>query len=390
MANTIKLPAPKYTSDSQQRERLKREARAAAKFSHPGIATVFSLEELGESLCIVSEYVQGPTLRQIMDRGPVEFPLILDVAIQIAQALTAAHEQGIIHRDLKPENVVLTETGVIKILDFGLARVAAGGGNASGDPRLTRRGMFLGTPAYASPEQLLGSEVDQSTDIFSFGLTMYEMAAGRHPFLETDSITTIARILEAELRELTRVNPAISGKFDLIVRRCLSKQPQDRYGSARDLLIELEKLRDQPSQDPTAGSSATLWWWQFHQAVAGFGYYGMLYPMWRVKQWIGGIEGSLLFFPALIAVMVAANLRLHLWFTSRFYRSELSEQRSRVTRWIRWADYLFVFMLAVSAIWVHTEHAIIATLLMAVAIGALVACLLIEPTTARAALDTKQ
>ncbi len=386
----IKMLAPKYTCDSQQRERLKREARAAAKFSHPGIATVFSLEELGESLCIVSEYVRGPTLRQIMDRGPVGFHRILDVAIQIAQALAAAHEQGIIHRDLKPENIILTESGGVKILDFGLARVAPGDGTSSTDPRLTRRGVFLGTPAYASPEQLLGSEVDESTDIFSFGLTLYELAAGRHPFLETDSITTIARILEAELQDLTRINPAVSGEFDRIVRRCLNKQPKDRYGSTRDLLVELEKLRDKSSEETKSGSPATLWWWQFHQAVAGFGYYGMLYPMWRVKQWIGGIEGSLLFFPALIAVMVAANLRLHLWFTSKFYRSELPDQRHRVSRWIRWADYLFVFILAVSAIRIHTEHAIIATLLMAVAIGALVAFLLIEPTTARAALDEKQ
>lgn len=386
----IKMLAPKYTSDSQQRERLKREARAAAKFSHPGIATVYSLEELGESLCIVSEYVQGPTLRQIMDRGPVAFPRILDVAIQIAQALAAAHEQGIIHRDLKPENVVLTESGGIKILDFGLARVAPRDGATSSDPRLTRKGMFLGTPAYASPEQLLGSEVDESTDIFSFGLTLYELTAGRHPFLETDSITTIARILEAELQDLTRVNPAISGEFDRIVRRCLNKLPGDRYGSARDLLIELEKLSDKPDKETKAGSSAPLWWWQFHQAVAGFGYYSMLYPMWRVKQWIGGIEGSLLFFPVLIAVGVAANLRLHLWFTSKYYKSELPGQRRRVSRWIRWADYLFVLMLAVSAIRIHTEHAIIATLLMAVSIGALVAFLLIEPTTARAALDKKE
>ena len=250
--------------------------------------------------------------------------------------------------------------------------------------------MFLGTPAYASPEQLLGAEVDESTDLFSLGLTLYELAAGRHPFLETDSITTIARILKAELQALTRVNPAISGEFDRIVRRCLNKQPEDRYESVRDLLVELEQLRDKPGKEPKTGSSATLWWWGFHQAVAGFGYYAMLYPMWRVKQWVGGIEGSLLFFPALIAVMVAANLRLHLWFTSKYYKSELPGQRRRVSRWIRWADYLFILMLAVSAVRIHTEHGVIATLLMAVAIGALVAFLLIEPTTARAALDKKQ
>jgi hypothetical protein len=130
-----------------------------------------------------------------------------------------------------------------------------------------------------------------------------------------------------------------------------------------------------------------LWWWRFHQAVAGFGYYGMLYPQWRVKEWLGGIEGSLLFFPLLIAVGIAANLRLHLWFTSRFYYAELADHRRRVSRWILGADWLFVTMLAITAIRIHTVHAIIAALLMAVAIGSLVAFTLIEPTTARAALD---
>lgn len=386
----IKMLPPKYTSNSQQRERLKREAKAAAKFSHPGIATVYSLEEAGESLYIVSEYVRGPTLRQIMDRGPVEFPKIMDAAIQIARALAAAHEEGIIHRDLKPENVVVTESGGIKILDFGLARVAPKDGTASSDPRLTRKGMFLGTPAYASPEQLLGSEADERTDIFSLGVMLYEMAASRHPFLETDSVATIARILEGDAQNLTPANPAIPEEFERIVRRCLNKRPEDRYGSARALLAEFEKLKNKQIKAPAATAGDPIWWWRFHQACAGFGYYLMLYPLWRVKKWIGGVEGSLLFFTALVAVGIAANLRLHLWFTSKYYRSELPEQRRRVSRWIRWADYVFVLMLAVSAVWIHTIHAIIATLLMAVAIGGLVASLLIEPTTARAALDKKE
>lgn len=384
----IKMLAAKYTNDMQQRERLKREARAAARFSHPGIATVYSLEEFGNSLYIVSEYVDGPTLHQVMVGGALAFSLVLDIAIQMARALTAAHEQGIVHRDLKPENVILTKSGVVKILDFGLARIEPKAG-ATTATRLTRSGIFLGTPAYASPEQLLGSEIDRNTDIFSFGILLYELSTGRHPFGATDSMSTIARILEAEARDLGQLNPAVPGEFDRIVRRCLKKKPADRYGSTRDLLIELEQLLA-PHGTVAKKSSTALWWWQFHQACAGFGYYGMLYPMWRVKQWLGGIEGSLLFFPTVAAVMVAANLRLHLWFTSGFYASELSDQRSKVSNWIRWADFLFVFMLAITAIRIHTMHAIIATLLMAVAVGSLVAFSLIEPTSARAALDKNQ
>ncbi len=399
----IKMLSPQYTQNMQHRERLRREAQAAARLSHPGIATVYALEEFGDSLYIVYEYVLGKTLLQYMAGSPLTLSLLLDVAVQTAGALTAAHEQGIIHRDIKPENIVRTEHGTIKILDFGLVRFQDFSQNLpKSNKRLTQSGMFLGTPAYASPEQLLGLDVDFHTDIFSFGVVLYELAAGNHPFAASDPVSEIARILEMEVSSLTQANPAIPEKFERIVRLCLRKKPAERYGSTRQLLNELEQLRDSTVSTPQLSSSAdstesrapirlsALWWWQFHQAVAGFGYYGMLYPMWRVKQWVGGIQGSLLFFPALVAVGVAANLRLHLWFTSRFYPAELAQQRRKVARWIRYADCLFVVMLAVTAILIHTAHAIIATLLMAVAVGSLVAFSMIEPTTTSAALEDKK
>jgi hypothetical protein len=382
----IKMLVPQYTSDAKQRERLRREAKAAGKLSHPGIAIVYSLEEFGNTLYIVSEYVPGQTLHQIMKGGPLGYERVLDMAIQIARALAAAHEQGIIHRDLKPENIIRMESGAVKILDFGLAKVEPNHGSVP-NLRLTRKGMFLGTPAYASPEQLLGSEVGRNTDIFSLGVMLYEMAAGHHPFLAPDSMSTIARILEAEVPDLSRIKLEIPGEFDRIVRRCLQKKSADRYGNTWELLAELVKLAGSPAKTSNEPRTGPFWWWQFHQAVAGVGYYLMLYPLWRVKEWLGGVEGSLLFFPALIAVGIAANLRLHLWFTSKYYISELAEQRRRTSRWIRWADSLFVLMLAITAIRIHSIHARIATLLMAVAVGSLVAFLLIEPTTAKAALD---
>lgn len=166
------------------------------------------------------------------------------------------------------------------------------------------------------------------------------------------------------------------------------KNPEERYKQVRDLLNALERLPN--SQDSkTWPESNVFWWWQFHQAFAGFGYYAMLYPLWRVKEWLGGIEGSLFFFPALLAVGIAANLRLHLWFTARFYFSELLQQRQRVSRWIRSGDWLFSIMLGLTALRIHTIHAVIATLLMSVSIGSLIAFLLIEPTTAKAALSQK-
>jgi serine/threonine protein kinase len=389
----LKMLAPRYTRDSQQRERLKREARAAARLSHPGIATIYSLEEFGDDLCMVSEYVPGSTLHQVLSGGPLPFSQVLDVAIQIAGALAAAHEQGIVHRDLKPENVIRMDSGSVKILDFGLARVEPQEGAVS-NLRLTRTGMFLGTPAYASPEQLLGSEVDRNTDIFSLGIMLYEMAAGKHPFGATDSMSTIARILEAEVADLVQINPAIPRDFSRIVRKCLRKVPTDRHRSTRDLQVELEGLSNARPR-PAVPAQSPFWWWQFHQAVAGFGYYGMLYPLWWVREDLAhkqsrGTEGSLLFFLALVAVGVAANLRLHLWFTSRFYISELPEQRRKTVRWIRCADWIFVLALAAAAVRIYEIHAIIAALLMSVAIGSIVAFSLIEPTTAKAALDKQE
>jgi serine/threonine protein kinase len=381
----IKMLTPKYTRDEQQRERLRREARAAARLSHPGIATVYSLDECEEGLYMVCEYVRGQTLHQIMAGGPLPFSTLLDMAIQIAGALAAAHAQGIVHRDLKPENIIQSESGIIKILDFGLARVEPKEETPS-TARLTKTGMFLGTPAYASPEQLLGSEVDRNADVFSFGILLYELASGKHPFGASNSLSTVARILEAEAPDLTQMNGAIPKEFDRIVRRCLNKKPADRYPDTSDLLAELERLTERKDAEQKEPSSA-FWWWQFHQAFAGFAYYGMLYPMWWVKKWLNGAEGSLFFFSTLVAVIVSANLRLHLWFTSRFYMSELADQRRKSSRWIRWADVLFVFMLSIAAIRIHTIHAIIATLLMFAAIASLVHFSLIEPTTTKAALD---
>jgi len=394
----IKMLPRNYVKDTQQRERLKREARASARLSHPGIATVYALEEYAGDLFIISEYVSGRTLREVLIGPALPLDTVLQTALKIGRALESAHAQGIVHRDLKPENIMMTDNGDIKILDFGLARIRDGS-QSEMDLRLTSTGVFMGTPAYASPEQLLGIEVDFHTDIFSFGVLLYELVSGKHPFGSGDSIATIARILEGEVPGLARSDTPVPAPLESLVRRCLQKRPVDRYPDMKTLLEELDlicKTQNTSLERPLSSGSNVpaehsrfhpLWWWQFHQAVAGFGYYGMLYPQWRVKEWVGGIEGSLLFFPLVIAVGIAANLRLHLWFTSRFYYTELAEHRRKVSRWISGADWLFVAVLAATAIRIHTQHAIIATLQMAVAIGALVAFTLIEPTTTRAALD---
>lgn len=400
----IKSLPKRLMMDSQHRERLKREARAAARLTHPGIATVYSLEEFEEGPCIVYEYVRGQNLLAARAKGPMEPELLLDIGIQIVSALAFAHENGVVHRDLKPENVLLTPEGVVKILDFGLARLQNPTKEAMSESRLTRPGTFLGTPAYSSPEQLLLAPVDFRTDLFSFGIMMYEMLSGRHPFAASDSFSTIARILEAEPEELTNLNPLVPTKLARIVQRCLRKDPNRRYGSTRDLLNDLEQLRQDSSVSPAWKPKGTqpqaavgmrrrppqtdpLWWWQFHQACIGALYYILLYPLWVAKVWTPGIYGPFLFFPALIAVGIASNLRFHLWFTSAFYPKELTWQRRRVFPWIRLADILFVVLLFAAAVAIHSAHEILATLLIVSGIGTLLAFTLIEPTTIRAAFE---
>jgi len=379
----VKLISPHGAYDARLYDRLRLEARAAGKLTHPGIAAVYALEECEAGLYAAFEYVEGRTLRELVAAGALHFSKAANIVIQAAEAISAAHAQGIVHRDLKPENIMLTGDGRVKILDFGLAGIESAGGAGTG---LTQNGAFLGTPAYASPEQLLGHPVGYASDIFSLGVLFYELAAGRHPFGGDDSIVTIARVLQGDFEDPSAVNDAVPQAFDGIARRCLRKNPEDRYAGMNDLLADLRAFSSGGNHEPRLQfHTKALFWWRFHQAAAGFCYYGMLYPLWRVKEWLGGVEGSILFFPALVAVGIAANLRLHLWFTSCFYRDNLGKQCRNVAGWIRRADWIFVVMLAATALRIHTLHAIIATLLMGAAVGALAAFYWVEPATAKAA-----
>src|SRR5690606_10401336 len=172
----LKALPPDVAANPELRQRLRREARAAATISHPTIATVYALEEIDDHLFIVSEYVDGETVRHALARGPMAPARALGVVIQTARALGAAHDAGVVHRDLKPENVLLTAAGDIKVVDFGIAHL-----EGSDATRLTRAGAMLGTPAYMAPEQLLGHDVDGRADIYAFGVLLNELLTGRHP-----------------------------------------------------------------------------------------------------------------------------------------------------------------------------------------------------------------
>ncbi len=392
----LKALVPQFTSGETYRERLRREARAAAALSHPGVATVYSFEELDGILCIVSEYVRGETLRVELGRGPLPAERLLDTALDLAEILSAAHAEGVIHRDLKPENVIRGIDGRIKILDFGLARFSTGRGPVeTPSKKLTRAGSFMGTPAYASPEQLRGRDVDGKTDIFSLGVMLYELASGIHPFGGRDSISTIARILEREPVDLGQLSPLSPPGLGEIVRKCLDKAPERRFASARDLALEIRRLREiekaKPQPLPAPGVPGTgvteaLRWWRVHQAVIAAAAYALLFPLWKAREWIGGAPGSTLFFASLIAVGIAANLRLHLWFTSTHYASELEGQMRRVSPWLHWSEAIFVLLLAGAAAGISGIHAFWAALLLGAAVALVVSILAIEPATTRAAL----
>jgi hypothetical protein len=393
----IKALPPQFTLDDRRRERMRREARAAAVLTHPGIATVYALEEFDDHLYIVTEYVPGETLRDELARGRLPIPAVIDTAIDIARALSAAHDQGIVHRDLKPENVIRIPDGGIKILDFGLARFQSGIGLPDSASQLTEMGAILGTPAYMSPEQLRGWQVDRRSDLFSFGVLVYELASGVHPFAGGDPASTIARVLEAEPRELSSINRSVPAELEAVLVKCLRKNREDRYASTRDLLADLEDVRRAALSarsagsraDAAAGAGTPLWWWQFHQVLVAILEYAMLYPLWHIRNWVGGRTGAVVFFGSLVVVSMAATLRLHLWFTSRHYRSELSDQRAQSEPWIRWPESAFGVLLLVAAFLIEDRHAGMAALLAAIAVGLMVSLAAIEPATTRAAFGRR-
>jgi predicted Ser/Thr protein kinase len=392
----LKALAPRFTGDEGRRERLRREARAAAALGHPGIAIVYALEEFGDHLYIASEYVAGRTLREELSDGPLPLTQAIDTVLDLARALSAAHERGVVHRDLKPENVMRSRSGQVKILDFGIARFAD-----LSDGQLTEDGTLLGTPAYMAPEQIRRQRVDFRADLFAFGILAAELSTGRHPFAGGDPTSTIAKILEAEPAHLegASISPAQAAAwpaFETIIRICLAKTPDARFQSTAQLVAALESVRGAhisgsaaravaPPASAQPGSSAPLWWWQFHQAAATAAYVAILYPLSYVRGSDRDLVGSALFLLGIAAAAVSCTLRLHLWFTLRAYPAEWAAQRSFTSRWTRLSDSVFVAVLLAGALLLVTSHGRIAMLLVTSAVAVLLAFAVIEPATTRAA-----
>ena len=389
----LKAVAPRFSGDPARRERLRREARAAASLHHPGIATVFALEEIDDHLYIAGEYVPGETLREELGRGPLTPLRAVETVLAVAQALVVAHERGVIHRDLKPENLVRTPAGDVKILDFGLARVHDA---SPAGPTLASDGAVMGTPAYMSPEQIRGTAVDARTDVFALGVVLYELVAGVSPFAGHDPASTIARILEAEPDPLRERTPAAGiGHVDRIVQICLRKLPAERFSTARELVRALEDARTvlagdaehphAPVTRPPARNRA-LWWWRFHQAAATAGYAMLLIPLWRLRD-LSDALGTLLFAGGLVGATAAGAVRLHSWFAADLDRRRWHHEQRRSKPWRLSGDVLMTSVLAVEGIVALLSREAWGILLVAASAAVLVAFAVVEPATTRAAFE---
>jgi two-component system LytT family response regulator len=249
----LKVLLPEVAEDKEKLARFVQEARAASALSHPNAAHIYEIGEASGRHFLAMEYIEGETLEKKLSGDPLPFAEIIGIASQVADALDAAHARGIVHRDIKPANLMIAARNHVKVLDFGLAKILPVAGTEIPSSSqlatqfLTSGGVVLGTVSYMSPEQALGRDVDHRTDLFSLGVVMYQMASGKLPFTGASAQETLARILQSPPDALARLNYELPEEFERIVRKCLEKDRDRRYQSARELLVDLRNLERTPS-----------------------------------------------------------------------------------------------------------------------------------------------
>src|SRR5688500_17098728 len=249
----IKILRGNVAQDEERMQRFVREAKSASALNHPNIITIYEIGETEDTHFIATEYIEGDTLRERLKGASINLKSALEIAIQVANALDAAHRTGIVHRDIKPENVMIRPDGLVKILDFGIAKLseppAVAGGLSVNDSEAatikayTSPGMIIGTATYMSPDQARGLAVDARTDVWSLAVVLYEMVAGRLPFEGQTTSDVISSILQKEPPALTFFSDEADARLDEIVTKALTKDKEERYQSAKDLLIDLKRLK---------------------------------------------------------------------------------------------------------------------------------------------------
>ncbi len=389
LGRTVALKAlpPALVGSLSQRERLRREARAAALLSHPGICTVYALEEVDGDLYIASEYVDGHTLREEIESGQRPSPNeVRRTAFEIAEALAGAHARGVTHRDLKPDNIMRTADGRVKLVDFGLALVDPSF-EASMADRLTQSGTLIGTPAYMAPEQLNGQPADVRSDVFAYGVVVYELAVGTHPFHAATGLAMAARVLEGGAVPLHERRPDLPANLSALVARCLKRLPGDRFASAADIVSAL--AADAPPHDPRApAASGVAGWWRTHLLVA-IGLYLLASGLaWQIKEWHQGLANT-----AFVAIGVLATVggvfRGHLVFTERMNPSGFPAERRRGGPVTVIVDVAIALVLGGIGLLVAADRPLVGVLTLGLAVGIALVRLVVEPATTAAAFGIR-
>lgn len=246
----LKVIAPEQIGDEDRRRRFVQEARAASAINHPAIAHVYEIDEVDGLLYIAMEYVQGSTVRALVSRRELDLPSAVEIAIHVADALARAHEAGIVHRDIKSDNVMVTKDGHPKVLDFGLAKRLGTGSDASGASLMqtmtlaqTQAGMIVGTLSYMSPEQARGLPADRRSDVFSFGIVLYEMVAGRLPFEGASALDTMHALAFEPAAPVSTLRADMPWSLQRVIDRCLQKKAEDRYQDLREAVTDLKNVK---------------------------------------------------------------------------------------------------------------------------------------------------
>ncbi|HEY3202306.1 MAG TPA: protein kinase [Thermoanaerobaculia bacterium] len=250
----IKVLPAELAADADRRMRFEREARAASGLSHPNILTIYDIGSADSMIYIAMELIDGGTLKDLVASGPLPTKKLLEIGVQIADGLAEAHAAGIVHRDLKPQNVMVSKHGYVKILDFGLAKLVTPEERelsvAQTAVDATRPGMVMGTVGYMSPEQAAGRPIDFRSDQFSFGSILYELATGKRAFERSTTAETLTAIIREEPAPVAQLNPKVPAPVRWLVERCLTKDPEDRFGTTKDLARDLASIRDHLSEAP--------------------------------------------------------------------------------------------------------------------------------------------
>ena len=235
----VKVLGSQFARDDSSVARFRREAQSAAALNHPNVVSVFDTGSDDGVHWIVMEFVEGPTLKDVIEKdGALAPDRALQIARDVALALASAHVKGLVHRDVKPGNIMITPSGETKVLDFGIARAVT----STGDPTLTKTGFVMGTAAYLSPEQAQGKPVDARSDIYSLGCVLYEMLAGRPPFEGGSPVAVASAHMSAEAEPISRVNPAVPREAEAVVARAMRKDPEERYQDAQDMAEDLGRV----------------------------------------------------------------------------------------------------------------------------------------------------